>query len=166
MRGGKLKSLFTQTSETFGYLDLYVSTEGNDSWSGRLAEPNEDRTDGPFATIAKARDAVREMKHAAKLAGPVTVWLRDRHNFISEPLVFRPEDSGPVTYAASPGETPLMNGGKRIYKGTKRGISGEFTAAERKRYVVASKYSLTMNPKDPNGGGNHQKIWFNPLMQV
>jgi len=28
---------------------FYVSTVGNDAWSGRLAEPGRDRTDGPFA---------------------------------------------------------------------------------------------------------------------
>ncbi|SDW07753.1 aldo/keto reductase [Paenibacillus sp. CF384] len=34
---------------------------------------------------------------------------------------------------------------------------GEFIAAEREKLVVATKYSLTMNPNDPNGGGNHRK---------
>ena len=32
--------------------DLYVSPQGNDAWSGRLAEPNAAKTDGPLATIA------------------------------------------------------------------------------------------------------------------
>jgi aryl-alcohol dehydrogenase-like predicted oxidoreductase len=34
---------------------------------------------------------------------------------------------------------------------------GEFIASEREKFVIATKYSLTMNPKDPNGGGNHRK---------
>ncbi|BBI33535.1 aldo/keto reductase [Cohnella abietis] len=34
---------------------------------------------------------------------------------------------------------------------------GEFIAAEREKLVIATKYSLTMNPMDPNGGGNHRK---------
>lgn len=28
---------------------LYVSTAGKDSWSGRLAEPNADGSDGPLS---------------------------------------------------------------------------------------------------------------------
>jgi hypothetical protein len=31
--------------------DFYVATNGNDAWSGRLAEPNAEKTDGPFATL-------------------------------------------------------------------------------------------------------------------
>ena len=39
--------------------DFFVATNGSDKWSGRLAEPNEQGTDGPFATLGRARDAVR-----------------------------------------------------------------------------------------------------------
>jgi hypothetical protein len=42
--------------------DFYVSTKGNDSWSGKLAAPNKNETDGPFASISKAKDAVRLLK--------------------------------------------------------------------------------------------------------
>ena len=58
-------------------LALYVSITGNDTWSGRLAEPNAAGTDGPLATIQKARDIVRESKAATSgLRKPVTVLLR------------------------------------------------------------------------------------------
>jgi regulation of enolase protein 1 (concanavalin A-like superfamily) len=42
--------------------DFYVSPKGSDAWSGKLAEPNKNGTDGPFATIAKAKEAVRLLK--------------------------------------------------------------------------------------------------------
>jgi len=42
--------------------DFYVSPKGNDAWSGTLAEPNATKTDGPFATITRAKLAVRELK--------------------------------------------------------------------------------------------------------
>ena len=38
---------------------FFVSPSGNDAWSGRLAELNADGTDGPFATLRRARDAMR-----------------------------------------------------------------------------------------------------------
>ena len=42
--------------------DFYVSTYGNDSWSGKLASPNETKTDGPFASIQRAQKAVLALK--------------------------------------------------------------------------------------------------------
>ncbi|MDO4629397.1 MAG: hypothetical protein Q4C70_09460, partial [Planctomycetia bacterium] len=40
--------------------DFFVAKNGNDTWSGTLAEPNENGTDGPFATLDRAKTAVRE----------------------------------------------------------------------------------------------------------
>jgi len=37
----------------------YVAPDGNDAWSGHLARPNAEKTDGPVASLAGARDAVR-----------------------------------------------------------------------------------------------------------
>jgi hypothetical protein len=102
------------SSQPFASHDLYVSPQGNDRWSGRLPEPNTAGTDGPLATLAKARDAVRELKQAGKLPGPITVWLRGGRYPITKPVEFTPVDSAPVTYAAYPGETPVLDGGERI----------------------------------------------------
>ncbi len=41
---------------------FYVSTNGNDGWSGKLEAPNTRKTDGPFSTLARARDAVAQAK--------------------------------------------------------------------------------------------------------
>ncbi|MFH1007485.1 MAG: right-handed parallel beta-helix repeat-containing protein [Candidatus Latescibacterota bacterium] len=98
----------------FRRTDLFVSPKGNDSWSGSFSEPNAEGTDGPLATIGKARDRVRERKLSGKLSGPVAVWIRGGRYAISEPLLFGPEDSAPVTYAAYPGEQPIVDGGRPI----------------------------------------------------
>ena len=82
---------------------FYISPEGNDAWSGQPAEPNPGKTDGPFATIAHARDAIRSMQAHGPLTQPVTVYLRAGDYSLSAPLVFLPGDSGtadcPITYA-------------------------------------------------------------------
>ena len=89
---------------------FYVSPKGNDAWSGGLAKPNRAGTDGPFATLTRARDAVRTLKVSGPLSAPVAVLLRGGRYYVTEPLQFGPEDSGtescPVTYAAYRGETP------------------------------------------------------------
>jgi aryl-alcohol dehydrogenase-like predicted oxidoreductase len=41
--------------------------------------------------------------------------------------------------------------------GTSERIVGKLVASERERFVVATKYTLTTRPDDPNAGGNHRK---------
>ena len=41
--------------------------------------------------------------------------------------------------------------------GTSERIVGELIAADRDHFVVATKYSLSTRPEDPNAGGNHRK---------
>jgi len=100
-------------------LTLYVSTMGNDTWSGRLGEPNADGTDGPLATVQRARDLIRETKAArGGLTRPVTVLFRDGVYRQTEPIIFTAADSGtkecPITYRAYPGEEPVISGGDVI----------------------------------------------------
>jgi parallel beta-helix repeat protein len=98
--------------------NFYVAKDGQDKWSGRLASPNTLRTDGPFATLARARDAVRSLRTSSGAKAPIRVLLRGGTYFITEPIVFTPEDSGtadaPITYAAYPGEKPILSGGLAI----------------------------------------------------
>lgn len=95
---------------------FFVSVHGNDAWSGRLAAPNAEKTDGPFATLAKARDALRRLKDKPKQ--PLTVMVRGGKYLLDQTLVLGPEDSGtresPVTYSAYPGEKPTLSGGRRL----------------------------------------------------
>lgn len=41
--------------------------------------------------------------------------------------------------------------------GTSERMVGEFVASERERFVIATKYSFSGKPGDPNAGGNHRK---------
>jgi hypothetical protein len=95
---------------------FYVSPHGKDEWSGKSAEPGGD--DGPFATVARARDAVRALLGARDEARPVRVVLRGGTYFLDAPLEFGPEDSGtpgaPVVYAAAAGERVVLSGGRRL----------------------------------------------------
>lgn len=98
---------------------FYVSHRGDDRWSGRSAAPNAAHTDGPFATIAHARDAIRALRREKEgLERPITVYIRGGTYYLDESLVFTPEDSGtpecPITYAAYGWEKPLISGGRPI----------------------------------------------------
>ena len=41
--------------------------------------------------------------------------------------------------------------------GTSEKMVGKFVKGDRDRYVIATKYTLSMNPSDPNASGNHRK---------
>ena len=97
---------------------FYVALDGSDAWSGRLPTPNGAKTDGPFATLHRAREAVRALKQRDGLQRPVTVQVRAGTYCLHEPFLLDPDDSGteafPITYAAYPGETVVISGGRRI----------------------------------------------------
>jgi aryl-alcohol dehydrogenase-like predicted oxidoreductase len=59
------------------------------------------------------------------------------------------------TFAEAGGN--FIDTANKYTEGTSETFVGEFIAAERERFVVATKYSLCMNPTDPNAGGNHRK---------
>jgi parallel beta-helix repeat protein len=108
---------------------LYVAPDGDDAWSGARPDPNAEHTDGPFATIARARDAIRELKRAqGGLKRPVRVSIRAGTYFLPEPLVLSAEDSGteqcPITYAAHEGEKPVISGGARIIGWRRTEVNG------------------------------------------
>ncbi len=106
-------TLFADEAE----LSLYVSTMGNDSWSGQLPSSNTQGSDGPFATLEKARDAIRGLKKSGKLPqGGVTVYIRAGIYPISETFCLTAEDSGtksaPICWRAYHNEEVCLTGGK------------------------------------------------------
>lgn len=91
--------------------DFFVAVNGSDQWSGQLALPNRARTDGPFATLVRARDAVRALKQG-RGNKDILVLIRGGVYRLEETVVFSIEDSAPaggkITYAAYGNETPIF----------------------------------------------------------
>lgn len=98
----------------------YVSPGGNDSWSGKQATPNLLKTDGPFATLERARDAIRLLKRQQSngLEQYITVLVRGGTYFLKKPLVLTAEDSGtvefPIAWRAYRDEKPIISGGRLL----------------------------------------------------
>ncbi len=108
---------------------IYVSPSGQAGWSGRLAAPNANSTDGPLPSLEAARDAVRKIK--AKGTGPINVLVRKGTYRLENPFVLTPEDSGtpqrPINYAAYPGERPEICGA-RVIQGWKKTEGPDWSA--------------------------------------
>ena len=94
----------------------HVAPDGRDSWSGRLARPNKARTNGPFATLGRARDALRQDRKAGAIPQGATVAVADGNYELAAPLVFEAADSGqigaPIVYEGS--GRAIISGGTRI----------------------------------------------------
>lgn len=92
-------------------LNYYVAPDGSDSNDGKSL-------DKPFATIERARDAIRALRAANKLPdGGITVYIRGGiYSYLDESLTFTSEDSGtescPITYKAYEGEKVVIEGAK------------------------------------------------------
>lgn len=97
---------------------VYVAPSGNDQWSGRTARPNRAGTDGPVASLTRARDLAREVRARGPLTVPVRIVLADGTYEIAKPFILTAEDSGtiacPTIYQAAPGAHPVISGGKTV----------------------------------------------------
>lgn len=105
---------------------VYVAPNGNDQWTGKLDAPNGTGTDGPFATLERALQAVRQQKADGK---PMpAILIRSGTYFPGRTLEIRPEDSGtagrPLRIAAYPGELPVFDSGVRLSGTWKKDAGG------------------------------------------
>jgi len=148
-------------------ITLYVAANGSDSWSGRFAEPNADKSDGPFATLERARDEIRNIKSAKK---QVTVFVRSGLYELAQTLKLDEQDSGnsetQIAYRAYNQEKPVIIGGKKIiefsaYKDNilkadvgKQGFNGIYF---RQLFCNGKRMHLArypnFDPNNPYGGG-------------
>jgi hypothetical protein len=89
--------------------DFYVAPDGKDD--------NPGTEQAPFASLERSRDAVCQLVRGG-LQGDIAVFVRGGTYTVEKPLAFGPEDSGTVeyavTYAAYPGEKPVISGGRTI----------------------------------------------------
>ncbi|ACB76194.1 right-handed parallel beta-helix repeat-containing protein [Opitutus terrae] len=106
------------SATTFGWfacasaapVQFHVASDGSDQWSGTRAAPNSARTDGPFASLERARAAVQNADRTAGLEVVLHAGTYAR----SASLDLGPEDSGtaehPVVWRVADRETAILSG--------------------------------------------------------
>ena len=120
---------------------FYVANDGNNSNPGTEAKP--------FATLEKARDAIRNLKTEGLFPSHgVTVELEGGEYYLDETLELTRKDGGtssaPVVYRAAPGEEVRITGGKQV-----TGFRPLKSDSVRKRFrPEARKKVLVANPKE------------------
>ena len=151
-------------------LNVFVATNGNNTWSGKLPAPNAAKTDGPFASLERARDAIRKLKTSGALPVPVTVQVRGGLYALPQTLKLGAQDGGtaaaPVVYRAYQNEKPTLIGGRAVtgfvpHKGqilkadvAAQGLKGVYFRqlifdGQRQHLARYPNY----DPKNPYGGG-------------
>lgn len=149
-------------------IQFYVATDGNDAWSGMLKAPNATEDDGPFATLARARDAIRQLKKENELPKNGTkVVVRGGTYSVDEPLEFTAEDSGskstPILYEAARGETVRLLGGKVVSnweRVTDSDLLNRLDESARGKVMAADLKALGITDfGSPSGGGI--ELFFN-----
>lgn len=105
-------------AEETGSIVFHVAPGGKDTNPGTKALP--------FASLEKARDAVRARQERGK---PVTVLIAGGTYLLERPLVLTPDDSGtkaaPVTYRAAGKDTPVLSGGRAVTGWKETAIGGK-----------------------------------------
>ena len=114
--------------------DFYVSPNGNDN--------NPGIENAPFATLDRARLAIRELKQTKQ--GDITVGLKGGKYLLRNTVVFSPEDSGgdgqKISYQALEGELPILTS-----------------------EVPVQGWTKVDNPSNAIGQEVKDKIWSAPL---
>ena len=89
---------------------FHVRPDGDDAGPGTAA--------APFATVERARDAVRAARKTGALPGGAEVVLHAGRHVLAGSLKLRAEDSGaegaPVVYAAAPGASVFLTAARPI----------------------------------------------------
>ncbi len=123
---------------------FHVSPLGSDRWSGLL--PLASKGDGPFATLERARNAVRAFRKKNGKSIPAEVIIAGGVYELSQTLELGPED-GETVWRAAKGERPVLSGGRRL-----RGFS-EKTVDDR------SLWRLDL-PEVKSGAWRFSQLWI------
>jgi hypothetical protein len=156
-------------------LKLYVSTVGNDNWSGKLSQPNRNKTDGPFATIEGTRDAIRILKKQKKLPkGDIIVEIRAGVYELPGTFELEAEDGGAdahsrIIYVGQKGKEVRLSGGKNLTKWdlvTDEAVLNKFSTDVLGKIYQSDLAAIGINDfGSPGGGGielffNNEPMWL------
>jgi hypothetical protein len=97
----------------------YVSPDGDDGWSGRLADANAERTDGPWKTLAKACAAVQPGDTCRLRQGIYRETLKPQRDGTAEaPIVFESQAGESVWLSGADPVGPWQAAGEGLFTAT------------------------------------------------
>jgi len=92
---------------------IFVSLQGNDFWSGKLESPDNEKKDGPFKTILRAKEEVRNLKNKIT-SGKIEIIFKAGEYLIDTPISFDEMDGSKngvsIIYRANDNEKVTFTG--------------------------------------------------------
>ncbi|TFG86733.1 MAG: right-handed parallel beta-helix repeat-containing protein, partial [Hyphomicrobiales bacterium] len=141
----------------------HVAVDGNDQWSGLSAAPNAAKSDGPFATLTRARAALRQWRRTGG-SGPGEVTIGGGTYRLTESLVLGPEDSGtaeaPVVWRAADGQEVRLSGGVTLTAADLAPVSDPAVAAKLHPDVRAQVRQIELAPRGVSIAGPFTTLGF------
>jgi len=105
-------------SQTLDTITFFVAKNGNDAWSGQLPHPNNSHSDGPFASLEKAKEAILESTNFEnELTKPIVVQIREGKYLLAKSLnIARVAGTkqAPVIFRSYGNEKVCIVGGKKL----------------------------------------------------
>lgn len=150
-------------------IKLYVSTAGNDNWSGKLSQPNHNRTDGPFATLEKARDMIRDLREKNLISpGDFIVEVGEGTYSLSKAFELEARDGGTdgqsrIIYAGQKGKEVRLSGGMTVENWdivTEEAVIKKLSAAARGKIYQTNLSAIGVSDFGSPGGGG-MELFFN-----
>jgi hypothetical protein len=149
----------------------FVSPWGNDDWSGRRPDVAADHDDGPFATIERARDAIRADRAQQPAIKFAAIYLRGGRYELKQPLVLTAQDAG-IAISAFHNEQPEISGSRSVQAALDRG-SGRFEAVlpadpGRDLFIGGVRQALAFKPSADADGwrpANKQRVTDSLVLQ-
>jgi Right handed beta helix region len=155
-------------------LDFYVARDGSDLWSGTRPAPDVQKTDGPFATLERARDAIRTLRETGHWPREgVTVSVRGGLYPLSHAFQLDANDSGtaegPIVYRSFPGEEVRLVGGAVVtgFKPvTDPAILDRLDESARGKVLQADLRALGVSSFGSAGGGGLELFFADKPMRL
>ena len=150
-------------------LTLYVSGTGSDSWSGRMSQVNNDKTDGPYQTIEAARNEIRKLKQRGGLPkGEIRVEIQEGLYELASLLAFEQADGGKdslsrIIYSGQKGAEVRLSGGRKVtgweQVADNKTLEMLYPEVRGKVYMADLKAAGVTEYGSPEGGG--AELFFN-----
>jgi hypothetical protein len=119
-------------------VEFHIAVDGKDTSPGTQTKP--------FATLERARDAIRQLKETAEYPSDgLTVWLHEGEYRIEQTFELSEQDSGspeaPVVYRGCPGAAVSLTGGVHLDSAAFTGVKDaavlqRFISAEARQHVL------------------------------
>lgn len=135
---------------------IYVNPRGSDTWSGTLARPNQDMTDGPKRSLDGAKAAIRTIKRLSGMpAGGFVVNIANGTYYVRSTFTLQTHDSGtasnPIVWRGESQDGVIIDGGRpiRLWRPAPATELGHLNAARKRNVLMTNLRLLRISNLNP-----------------